>query len=78
MGAVGDDGCADAGFTRPISLGSDGSLPTGSAPVFYFKGNGDAFNVNSGTGGDMTVTNVTIANGQAVAVATFSLTDANS
>lgn len=32
----------------------------------------------TGGGGDMTVTNVTIANGQAVAVATFSLTDANS
>lgn len=32
----------------------------------------------TGGGGDMTVTNVTIANGQAVAVATFSLNDANS
>lgn len=32
----------------------------------------------TGGGGDMTVTNVTIANGQAVSVATFSLTDANS
>lgn len=31
----------------------------------------------TGGGGDMTVTNVTIANGQAVAVATFTLTDGN-
>ena len=36
---------------RPISLGSDGSLPSGSAPVFYFRGAGNAFNVNYGTGG---------------------------
>jgi hypothetical protein len=39
----------------PISLGSDGSTPTGSAPVFYLKGEGNAFNVNSGTGGNFTV-----------------------
>jgi hypothetical protein len=43
------DGC-------PIDLGADGSTPTGAAPVFYFKGEGNAFNVNSGTGGNFTVT----------------------
>jgi hypothetical protein len=41
---------------KPISLGSDGSTPTGSAPVFYLKGDGNGFNVNSGTGGNFTIT----------------------
>lgn len=37
---------------QPQNLGSDGSTPTGSQPVFYLKGSGNAFNVNSGTGGN--------------------------
>lgn len=40
----------------PISLGSDGSTPTGAAPVFYLMGSGNGFNINSGTGGNYTVT----------------------
>lgn len=39
---------------RPAILGSNGSLPTGSQPLIYFKGSGTGFNVNSGTGGDFT------------------------
>jgi len=38
----------------PVSLGSDGSLPTGSAPRGYFKSIFSSFTVNSGTGGDFT------------------------
>lgn len=41
---------------HPISLGSDGSLPTGSQPVFYLKGDGNGWNINSGTGGNFTLT----------------------
>jgi hypothetical protein len=51
-----DDTTKFASGGKPISLGSDGSLPTGSSPVFYLKGSGDGFNVNSGTGGDFTLT----------------------
>lgn len=41
---------------RPVKLGSDGSRPTGSQPAIYLRGNGTGFNVNSGSGGDFTVT----------------------
>ncbi len=41
----------DSGTGKPISLGSDGSTPTGSAPVFYFRGQQDGWAVNYGTGG---------------------------
>jgi ferredoxin len=51
-----DDTTKFASGGCPISLGSDGSTPTGSAPVFYLKGSGNGFNVNSGTGGNFTVT----------------------
>lgn len=37
----------------PVSLGSDGSTPTGSAPILYLKGVYSSFTTNSGTGGDM-------------------------
>lgn len=38
----------------PVSLGSDGSTPTGTAPILYYK---DPFTtlVNAGTGGDFTL-----------------------
>lgn len=41
---------------RPVDLGSDGSTPTGAAPEVFLKGNGSGFNVNSGTGGNFTIT----------------------
>jgi hypothetical protein len=36
---------------RPMSLGSDGSTPTGVAPAVYFDGDADTFGTNRGTGG---------------------------
>lgn len=40
----------------PVDLGSDGSTPTGTAPIIFMKGNAAGFNVNSGTGGNFTTT----------------------
>ena len=39
-----------------IDLGSDGSLPTGSAPIVYLNRDHNNFHINSGTGGNFTVT----------------------
>lgn len=39
---------------RPVSLGSSGQLPTGSAPKIYLRGPGSSFGTNSGTGGNFT------------------------
>lgn len=39
----------------PVSLGSDGSTPTGSQPAIYLKGDSAAFGANSGSGGNFTV-----------------------
>jgi hypothetical protein len=39
----------------PVSLGSDGSTPTATAPAIYLKGDYSAFGTNSGTGGNFTV-----------------------
>lgn len=41
---------------RPVFLGSDGSLPSGSQPLIYLKGSGTGFNVNSGSLGNFTTT----------------------
>ena len=41
---------------KPVSLGSDGSLPTGTAPVVYLNGDSTNFETNQGTGGNFTVT----------------------
>jgi hypothetical protein len=45
---------------KPVDLGADGSLPTGSAPLIYLSCRpGDAasaFATNRGTGGDFTIT----------------------
>lgn len=41
---------------QPVNLGTSGETPTGSSPVFYMMGSGNGFNVNSGTGGNFTVT----------------------
>ena len=43
----------DAGG-KPVNLGSDGSLPTGTAPLVFFTGDAAVWNAgtNSGSGGD--------------------------
>ena len=41
---------------KPISLAADGSLPTGTAPILYHHSPFDVFGVNSGTGGNSTIT----------------------
>lgn len=42
---------------EPVSLGLDGSTPTGTAPTLYLSG-GNGFISNRGTGGGMTLTGV--------------------
>lgn len=37
---------------KPVSLGADGSTPTGNQPLVYFKGEYSGFTVNSGSGGN--------------------------
>lgn len=39
----------------PVSLGTDGSTPTGTAPVIYLNGTYLAFGTNSGSGGNFIV-----------------------
>lgn len=41
---------------KPVDLGTDGSTPTGVAPILYLKSAYTAFNTNSGTGGNLSVT----------------------
>ena len=41
---------------KPVNLGSDGSLPTGSAPIVYLNNPAASFGTNKGTGGDFTIT----------------------
>jgi hypothetical protein len=41
---------------KPVNLGASGSVPTGTAPIMYFKGPASAFPTNLGTGGNFTVT----------------------
>jgi len=41
---------------KPANLGSDGSLPTGSQPLLYFRGPATSFSTNRGTGGAFTLT----------------------
>jgi hypothetical protein len=38
----------------PVDLGSDGSTPSGSQPIGYFKSIFSSFTVNSGSGGNYT------------------------
>lgn len=40
---------------KPARLGSNGAVPTGTAPMLYLSGAGNGFAHNRGTGGDMTV-----------------------
>lgn len=50
---------------RPVDLGTDGSIPTGTAPAIFFTGNASTFGTNVGTGGTFattgTLTNATTA-----------------
>lgn len=39
-----------------VNLGSDGSTPTGTAPIVFLKNSSATFHINAGTGGDFTVT----------------------
>ena len=41
---------------KAVSLGSDGSLPTGTAPIVYLNGDSTNFEINQGDGGDFSVT----------------------
>ena len=41
----------------PVSLGADGSTPTGVAPYLYLQNPASTFNINSGSGPDGTVVN---------------------
>lgn len=41
---------------HPINLGTDGSLPTGTAPALYLSNAFSTFELNNGTGGDFAVT----------------------
>jgi len=40
---------------KPVDLGRDGRLPTGTVPIIYLNGNFSNFQVNQGSGGDFTV-----------------------
>lgn len=42
---------------KPVDLGTDGSTPTGTAPIMYFKDPYTSFGNNSGTGGNFGVEN---------------------
>jgi hypothetical protein len=41
---------------KPVSLGADGSTPTGTAPAVFFSGDSSSFATNKGTGGAFTLT----------------------
>jgi hypothetical protein len=47
---------------KPIDLGADGSLPTGTAPTMFFSGNAASFATNKGTGGAFTASGDPITN----------------
>ncbi len=39
---------------KPVDLGIDGSIPTGTAPAIFFSGDSSSFGTNKGTGGNFT------------------------
>jgi hypothetical protein len=41
---------------KPVDLGANGQLPTGSSPAVFIKGPAASFDTNLGTGGNFTVT----------------------
>lgn len=45
-----------ASFLPTVSKGANGSLPTGTAPEFFFSGDTGTFHTNDGTGGGLTLT----------------------
>ncbi len=47
---------------HPEDLGSDGSTPTGTAPIGYWSGNATDFLTNKGSGGNFTVASGTLTN----------------
>ncbi len=49
---------------KPVYLGADGSLPTGSQPLIYLPEFGDRAGINRGTGGDYTATGTLPAAGR--------------
>lgn len=49
----------------PVSLGADGSTPTGVQPILYYKDPNTSL-VNLGSGGDFTVASGTLAAGSAI------------
>lgn len=54
--AANRDKFRDSATSKPVSLGIDGSLPTGTAPILYLNGDATNFQTNQGTGGNFTVT----------------------
>jgi hypothetical protein len=47
---------------RPVDLGADGSLPTGTKPIVYIKGNYESFTNNLGSGGKYYLNTGTLTN----------------
>lgn len=43
---------------KPVDLGTNGDLPTGTAPAVFFSGNASNFATNKGTGGNFTVNGI--------------------
>ncbi len=46
---------------KPVDLGTDGSLPTGTPPLIYLPNSAATVNVNAGTGGNFTINGSTTA-----------------
>lgn len=44
------------GIGKPVDLGSDGSIPTGTAPLMFFSGPTDTWHTNDGSGEGFTET----------------------
>ena len=40
---------------KPVDLGSDGSTPTGTAPIIFLNGDNTNFEVNAGSGGNFSI-----------------------
>ena len=47
---------------KPVDLGNDGSIPTGTQPLIYFRGAKDTWNAgtNAGSGGDFTMSGAVV------------------
>jgi len=51
-----NDGSGGGAGGKPVNLGSDGSTPTGNQPIIYLNGDETNFQINAGSGGNLTVT----------------------